>query len=121
MNISDDLIKYLGRSIGVSGAALISPQGEILAKRLPETFEEAAIPVIFERGKAAIEATRAKLDNAYEIRLDTHQLTFFLRDLGEDFLLVVAFDSGQASSAKVAIDVVARRYRKEKGISRSGK
>ena len=111
--LHEDLIQYLSRSIGVDGAILLGPTGDVLASQLPPSFDSRVIPVLFQYGRSALEASREKLPTAYEIRLDTHQLTFFLRDLGGAFLVVVAFDSSKANSVKISLDVVAKRFQKE--------
>lgn len=109
----EELIQYLSRSIGVDGAVLLGPTGDVLASELSTSFDPAVIPVLFQYGRSALESSRAKLPFAYEIRLDTHQLTFFFRDLDGAFLIVVAYDSTKANSVKISMEVVSKRFQKE--------
>jgi hypothetical protein len=111
--LHEDLIQYLSRSIGVDGAVLLGATGDILASELSTSFDPAVIPVLFQYGRSALESSREKLPTAYDLRLDTHQLTFFFRDLGGAFLIVVAYDSTKANSVKISMDVVAKRFQND--------
>jgi hypothetical protein len=111
--LHEDLIQYLSRSIGVNGAIILGPTGETLASQLSQSFDSAVIPVLFQYGRSTLETSREKLPTAYEVRIDTHLLTFFFRDIGGAYLIVVAYDSSKANSVKVSIDVVARRFQQE--------
>ena len=93
----------------------MSPSGSYLAGDLPDFFDSTKIPVIAEEGYTVLETIRTKVPDAKEIRLDTHLLAIFLRDLGRALLVVLVNDSAKANSAKIAIDVVARRYLPEGG------
>ena len=112
---NNDLIQYLSRSGNITGAFLVSPTGSYLAGNLPDFFDSTKIPAMAEDGYTALEAIRTKLPDAKELRLDTHLLTIFLRDLGRALLVVLVQDTSKANSAKIAIDVVARRYSLEGG------
>ncbi|MDA7882318.1 hypothetical protein N9A94_08450 [Akkermansiaceae bacterium] len=112
---NNELIQYLSRSGSITGSFLVSPSGSYLAGNLPEFFDSTKIPSMAEDGYTALEAIRTKLPAAKEIRLDTHLVTIFLRDLGRALLVVLVKDSSKANSAKIAIDVVARRYLPEGG------
>ncbi len=107
-----EIVTYLSRSIGVTGSAVISGEGKVLARELPDTFDPETLPAVFRHGCTALEALRRKLPSAYEIRLDTNLMTFFLRDLNGAFLVVLVYDTSKANSAKISIDVVAKRYQK---------
>lgn len=111
--LPDDLVQYLSRSIGVDGAIMLGPTGDVLARELPSGFDTEVIPVLFQYGRSALETAREKLPTAYELRLDTHQLSYFFRDLGGAYLVAVAYDSSKVNSVKISLDVVARRFQKE--------
>ena len=112
---NNDLIQYLSRSGNITGSFLVSPTGSYLAGNLPDFFDSTKIPAMAEDGYTALEAIRTKMPDAKEIRMDTHLLTIFLRDLGRALLVVLVNDTSKANSAKIAIDVVARRYSPDGG------
>ena len=112
---NNELIQYLSRSGNITGSFLVSPSGSYLAGDLPDFFDSTKIPAMAEEGYTVLQAIRTKLPDAKEIRLDTHLLAIFLRDLGKALLVVLVNDSAKANSAKIAIDVVARRYLPEGG------
>ncbi len=93
----------------------MSPTGSYLAGDLPDFFDSTKIPAMAEEGYTVLEAIRTKLPDAKEVRIDTHLFAIFLRDLGRTLLVVLVNDSAKANSAKIAIDVVARRYLPEEG------
>lgn len=94
---------------------MVSPSGSYLAGDLPDFFDSTKIPAMAEEGYTVLEVIRTKLPDAKEVRIDTHLLAIFLRDLGRALLVVLVNDSAKANSAKIAIDVVARRYLPEGG------
>ncbi len=112
---NDELIQYLSRSGNITGSFLVSHTGSYLAGDLPDFFDSTKIPAMAEDGYTALETIRTKLPDAKEIRIDTHLLAIFLRDLGRALLIVLVNDLAKANSAKIAIDVVARRYLPEGG------
>jgi predicted regulator of Ras-like GTPase activity (Roadblock/LC7/MglB family) len=110
--MSDDLVSLLQslRDVdGVVGSFVLSRQGTIAARDLPDYFDAGALSEVGPRVERLYEAWK-NLDS----ELDTASLAFaehrlHLRELGAGFLVVVSAVEVNAPALRMAINMISRR------------
>jgi len=98
---------------GVAGAFIANPAGQPVAAEVPPLFDEITLEAMAMDGMNAIETLRSELPSCHELRIDTALMTVLIKDLSGSLLFTLVDHIDEASSIRIATNVVAKRYAPE--------